>query len=194
MKICLYGSSSPELDQVFYDKAYELGVLMGQHGHELIFGGGEQGLMGACVRGLESAGGEAIGVAPRFFDLPGILHKECKEFIFTDTMSERKQIMEDLADAFLIVPGGVGTYEEFFEAFTLKQLGRMTKPIGILNTEGYYDLLVEMLNKTIEMGFMKKECADIYGVFPEAEELLDYIENVKEEPSDIYKLKLGKKE
>ncbi len=194
MKICLYGSSSPELDQVFYDKAYELGVLMGQHGHELIFGGGEQGLMGACVRGLESAGGEAIGVAPRFFDLPGILHKECKEFIFTDTMSERKQIMEDLADAFLIVPGGVGTYEEFFETFTLKQLGRMTKPIGILNTEGYYDLLVEMLNKTIEMGFMKKECADIYGVFPEAEELLDYIENVKEEPSDIYKLKLGKKE
>ncbi len=194
MKICLYGSSSRELDQVFYDKAYELGVLMGQHGHELIFGGGEQGLMGACVRGLESAGGEAIGVAPRFFDLPGILHKECKEFIFTDTMSERKQIMEDLADAFLIVPGGVGTYEEFFETFTLKQLGRMTKPIGILNTEGYYDLLVEMLNKTIEMGFMKKECADIYGVFPEAEELLDYIENVKEEPSDIYKLKLGKKE
>ena len=194
MKICLYGSSSPELDQVFYDKAYELGVLMGQHGHELIFGGGEQGLMGACVRGLESAGGEAIGVAPRFFDLPGILHIECKEFIFTDTMSERKQIMEDLADAFLIVPGGVGTYEEFFETFTLKQLGRMTKPIGILNTEGYYDLLVEMLNKTIEMGFMKKECADIYGVFPEAEELLDYIENVKEEPSDIYKLKLGKKE
>ena len=191
MRICLYGSSSPDLDQIFYDKAYELGELMGRRGHVLIFGGGEQGLMGACVRGLESAGGEAIGVAPRFFDIPGILHKECKEFIFTDDMRERKQIMEEKAEAFIIVPGGVGTYEEFFETFTLKQLGRINKPIGILNTEGYYDLLEEMLQKTIDMGFMKKECADIYGVFSDPCELLDYIENVREEPSDIYKLKLG---
>ena len=192
MNICLYGSSSPDLDQVFYDRAFELGELMGRHGHTLIFGGGEQGLMGACVRGLESQGGEAIGVAPRFFDLPGILHQNCKEFIFTETMSERKQIMEDLADAFIIVPGGVGTYEEFFEAFTLKQLGRMNKPIGILNTEGYFDLLVELMNRTIEMRFMKSECAEIYGVYQDASELLDYIENVKEEPQDIYKLKLGR--
>ena len=164
---------------------------MAERGHSLVFGGGEQGLMGACVRGLESAGGKAIGVAPRFFDLPGILHEGCEEFIFTDTMHERKQIMEGIADAFVIVPGGVGTYEEFFEAFTLKQLGQMNKPIGILNTENYFGLLKEMLGKTVEQGFMKEECLRLCGFFEDGTELLEYIENVHEEPMDVYRLKLG---
>ncbi len=191
MNICLYGSSSPDLEQIYYDKVYELGQLMGSRKHCLVFGGGEQGLMGSCVRGLEASGGEAIGVAPRFFDLPGILHKECKEFIFTDNMRERKQIMEERAEAFIIVPGGVGTYEEFFETFTLKQLGRINKPIGILNINGYFDLLKDMLDQSIEKGFMKETCSHIYGIFEDPEELLDYIENVHEEPMDIYTLKLG---
>ncbi|MBR6473224.1 MAG: TIGR00730 family Rossman fold protein [Firmicutes bacterium] len=191
MRICLYGSSSPDLEDVFYKKAYELGEAMASRGHKLIFGGGEQGLMGACVRGLESKGGEAVGVAPRFFDLPGILHKDCSEFIFTDDMRERKQIMEQMAEAFIIVPGGVGTYEEFFETFTLKQLGQINKPIGMLNISGYFDLLKELMEQTVEKGFMKKECSEIYGIFEDADELLDYVENVCEEPMDVYKLKLG---
>ena len=191
MNICLYGSSSPDLEKVYYDRAYELGEMMASRGHTLVFGGGEQGLMGACVRGLESKGGKAIGVAPRFFDLPGILHKTCHEFIFTDDMRERKQIMEERADAFIIVPGGVGTYEEFFETFTLKQLGQINKPIGILNVNGYFDLLKGLLDQSIEKGFMKKECSEIYGIFTEPAELLQYIENVHEGPMDIYKLKLG---
>ena len=191
MKICMYGSSSPELEQVFYDKAHELGRKMALRGHSLVFGGGDKGLMGACVRGLESEGGSSTGVAPRFFDIPGILHMESAEFIFTDTMSERKQIMEDLADAFVILPGGVGTYEEFFETFTLKQLGQMNKPIAIFDVNGYFDLLKAMMEQTITMGFMKKECGDLCGFFDDPDELLDYIENVHEEPMDIYKLKLG---
>ena len=190
MKICLFGSSSTTLDKIYYDEAYRLGELMAKRGHSLIFGGGEQGLMGACVRGLESKGGKSVGVAPRFFDIPGILHEECTEFIFTDTMGERKQIMEDMADAFLIVPGGVGTLEEFLEAFTLKQLGQMNKPIGILNTENYYDILMELMESIIEKGFMKEECRNLCGYFKEPEELLDYLENVHEEPMDIRKLKL----
>ncbi len=187
----MYGASSPDLEQIYFDKAFELGKKMALRGHSLVFGGGDQGLMGACVRGLESEGGESVGVAPRFFDLPGILHKECKEFIFTDNMRERKQIMEERAEAFIIVPGGVGTYEEFFETFTLKQLGRINKPIGILNINGYFDLLKEMLDQSIEKGFMKETCSHIYGIFEDPEELLDYIENVHEEPMDIYRLKLG---
>lgn len=190
MKICLFGSSSTALDKIYYDETYRLGELMAERGHSLIFGGGEQGLMGACVRGLESRGGKSVGVAPRFFDIPGILHEGCTEFIFTDTMGERKQIMEDMADAFLIVPGGVGTLEEFLEAFTLKQLGQMNKPIGILNTENYYDILMELMESIIEKGFMKEECRNLCGYFREPEELLDYLENVHEEPMDIHKLKL----
>ncbi len=192
MNICLYGSSSPELEQIYYDKAYELGEAMARRGHTLIFGGGEQGLMGACVRGLESLGGKAIGVAPRFFDLPGILHKECHEFIFTDNMRDRKQIMEEKSDAFVIVPGGVGTFEEFFETFTLKQLGQINKPIAMLNVEGYFDMIKALMDRTIEKGFMKKICADLYGIFDDPEKLLDYIENVHEDPMDVYTLKLGK--
>ena len=190
MRICLFGSSSTVLDKIYYDEAYRLGELMAMRGHSLVFGGGEQGLMGSCVRGLESKGGKATGVAPRFFDIPGILHEECSEFIFTETMGERKQIMEDMSDAFIIVPGGVGTLEEFLEVFTLKQLGQMNKPIGILNTENFYDILMELMDSIIEKGFMKKECGTLCGYFKDPEELLDYIENVHEEPMDIHKLKL----
>ena len=191
MKICLFGSSSTELKQIYYDEAYRLGELMAERGHSLIFGGGENGLMGSCVRGLESKGGKAIGVAPRFFDIPGILHEGCSEFIFTDSMGERKQIMEDLADAFVIVPGGVGTYEEFLEVFTLKQLGQLNKPIGILNTEHYFDILKELMENTMAKGFMKRECESLCGYFDDPGSLLDYIENVHDEPMDIYRLKLG---
>lgn len=187
----MYGSSSPDLEQVYYEKAFELGRKMAIRGHSLVFGGGDKGLMGSCVRGLESEGGRSTGVAPRFFDLPGILHMESSEFIFTDDMRERKRIMVEMADAFVIVPGGVGTYEEFFETFTLKQLGQLNKPIAVLNVNGYFDILKSIMDQSIEKGFMKKECGDLYGIFCDPDELLDYIENVHEEPMDIYKLKLG---
>lgn len=191
MKICLFGASSPDLKQIYYDKAYELGRRMAIRGHSLVFGGGDKGLMGACVRGLESEGGSSTGVAPRFFDLPGILHMDSSEFIFTETMSERKKIMEDMSDAFVILPGGVGTYEEFFEVFTLKQLGQINKPIAIMDVEDYFKPLKALMDQSIEKGFMKKECAELYGIFDEADELLDHIENVHEKPMDIYTLKLG---
>ena len=191
MKICMYGASSPDLEQIYFDKASELGKKMALRGHSLVFGGGDQGLMGACVRGLEAEGGKAIGVAPRFFDLPGILHMESSEFIFTDDMRERKKIMMELAEAFVILPGGVGTLEEFFETFTLKQLGQLNKPIAVLNVDGYFDILKAIMDQSIEKGFMKKECGSLYGIFSDPDELLDYIENVHEEPMDIYKLKLG---
>ena len=106
-------------------------------------------------------------------------------------MRERKKMMMELAEAFVILPGGVGTLEEFFETFTLKQLGQLNKPIAVLNVDGYFDILKAIMDQSIEKGFMKKECGSLYGIFSDPDELLDYIENVHEEPMDIYKLKLG---
>ena len=177
MKICVYGSSSPELDQVFYDEAFKLGREMAIRGHSLIFGGGERGLMGACVRGLESAGGKSMGVAPRFFDVPGILHQGCDEFIFTDDMSERKNIMEREADAFVAVPGGFGTFEELLQAITLNQLSQMDKPVAILNTDGYYDALMTLIDQAIERKFAGEFVRDKFGFFTDIGELLDYLES-----------------
>ena len=176
MKICMYGASSTELEQIYYEKADEFGRIMAERGHGLVFGGGATGLMGSTVRGVSSAGGYSLGIAPTFFRQPGILYDYCSEFIFTETMRERKQLMEDKADAFVMLPGGIGTYEEFFEILTLKQLGRHNKPIAIYNINGYYDLLAEMLKHTVAQGFMKDECLNLCGIFEDAGSLLDYLE------------------
>ena len=176
MKICMYGASSTELEKIYYEKAEDFGREMAERGHGLVFGGGATGLMGAAVRGVSAAGGYSLGIAPTFFDEPGILFENCSEFIFTDTMRERKQLMEDRADAFVMMPGGIGTYEEFFEILTLKQLGRHNKPIAVYNINGYYDLLSEMLQHTVNQKFMSADCLKLYGVFEDAEALLDYLE------------------
>ena len=124
MKICVFGASSRDLKQVYYDEAFALGAILAKRGHSIVFGGGTSGLMGSAARGAKSQGGYLIGVAPKFFDEPGVLYEGCDEMVFTETMSERKKAMEDMSEAFVTLPGGIGTFEEFFEALTLKQLGR----------------------------------------------------------------------
>ena len=124
MRICIFGASGRELDERYYTEAEALGELIGRNGDSIVFGGGAEGLMGACARGVHSAGGGIIGIAPRFFDEPGILYDKCSRMIFTETMRERKQAMQDNSDACIVLPGGIGTLEEFFELLTLKQLGR----------------------------------------------------------------------
>ncbi len=176
MKICMYGASSTELEKIYYEKAEAFGRAMAERGHGLVFGGGATGLMGAAVRGVFAAGGHSLGIAPTFFDKPGILFENCSEFIFTETMRERKQLMEEKAHAFVMMPGGIGTYEEFFEILTLKQLDRHDKPIADYNINGYYDLLVGMLRHTVDERFMAPACLDLFGVFEDADALLDYIE------------------
>jgi uncharacterized protein (TIGR00730 family) len=121
---------------------------------------------------------EVIGVAPKFFDEEGVLFQECTEFIFTETMRQRKQKMEDLADGFIVVPGGIGTLEEFFEIFTLRQLDRHDKPILILNIQGYYDQMLGFLHHMVEEGFMNAHCLDLYTVFDDTESLITYIHEI----------------
>ena len=179
MNICIYGASSRKLAKEYYDSAEALGALMARQGHTLVFGGGQEGIMGAVARGAHAHGGKIIGIAPRFFDRPGILFEECTEFIYTDTMRERKALMEEHSEAFMVLPGGIGTYEEFFEMLTLKQLGRHNKPMVMLNTRGYYDPMAAMLQNTVDEGFMSADCLELYGVCNSPAEALDYILNAK---------------
>lgn len=190
MKLCVFAASSRELEQVYYDDAFALGAELARRGHTMVFGGGTSGLMGAAARGAASCGGELIGVAPRFFDEPGILYEQCSEMLFTETMSERKKLMEDLSDAFITLPGGIGTFEEFFEALTLKQLGRHAKAMAVLNTNGYYDAMEAMLQRAVDERFFPGDGHDLYAMFSSSGALLDYIESYSAVPLDIWKEKI----
>ena len=175
MKICIYGASGHDLDPTYFAAAEELGRLMARDGHTLVFGGGAAGLMGACARGVSSMNGELIGVAPRFFDEPGILYKGCSRFVYTDTMRERKAAMEEMSDAFIVLPGGIGTLEEFLETLTLKQLGRLDKNIALLNTLGYYDDLLRLLERAAEGRFMSRSCLKLFALCATPEEALRHV-------------------
>lgn len=179
MRICVYGAASNEIDQIYINTVEELGRKMARRGIKLVFGGGAQGLMGAAARGAHSEKGQILGVAPTFFDVDGVLFKECTEFVPTETMRQRKQIMEDNSDAFIMVPGGLGTFEEFFEILTLKQLERHKKPIVVLNIANYYDPLIALIEKSMEGKFTKTACRALYYVTDSVEDALRYIENYK---------------
>ncbi len=185
MNICVYGASSNTIDQKYIKDGEALGRIMAERGHMLIFGAGNGGLMGATARGMHENGGKTVGVAPRFFSADGLLFPHCDELLRTDTMRERKQIMEDRSDAFIMAPGGIGTFEEFFEILTLKQLARHTKPIAVLNTNGYYDPLFSMLQRAVDGNFMTDKNLLLYGVFDTPEAALDYIETAKDAAHDI---------
>ncbi len=181
MKICIFGAASDKIDPSYIQSTEAFAYEMGKRGHTLVFGAGSGGLMGASARGVKKAGGEIYGVVPKFFIDEGLegLYDQCTEMIVTDTMRERKRVMEEMAEAFVIVPGGIGTFEEMFEIITLKQLGRHRKPIAFLNINGYYDSLVSMMNHATEEGFVKEKCSEIYSYFKDAKELLNYLENYK---------------
>lgn len=189
MKICVYGASADELEREYFDDAYTLGTLLAAGGHELVFGGGQGGLMGACARGAHDGGGEILGVAPRFFDEPGVLYPYCTRFVYTETMRERKQLMEEESEAFLILPGGIGTFEEFFETLTLKQLGRHAKPMAMLNTRGYYLALYAALETAAAGGFMSRACLSLFALCKTPEEALAHVLTEKPASGSIRRLK-----
>ncbi len=175
MKFCLFGASSDKAAPYYYEKTAELGREMARRGIGMVFGGGATGMMGAACRAVSLEGGEIIGIAPHFFNKQGVLSDECTELIFTDTMRQRKQLMEELSDGFIVTPGGIGTLEEFFEIYTLLQLGRHQKPVALYNIGGYYDSLISLLRHTVSEGFLSEECLSLLGIFEEPEDLLDYL-------------------
>lgn len=188
MNICVYGASGNELEREYFSAAEELGRLIARGGHRLVFGGGSGGLMGSCARGAAAAGGEILGIAPRFFDEPGVLFKDCSDFIFTHSMSERKQLMEERSDAFIALPGGIGTFEEFFETLTLKQLGLHSKPMALVNTLGYYEPLRQMLESAAAGRFMSWACMELFALCREPEDALRHVLSAKPMTGSIKRL------
>ena len=192
MRICVYGAASPTIDPKYITATEALGRALAERGHSLVFGGGGNGLMGAAARGFRDGGAHIIGVIPRFFEEETIEHicDFCDELIMPETMRERKQLMEDHADAFVIVPGGIGTFEEFFEILTLKQLCRHNKPIAIFNIDGYYDELNLFMEDCIRRSFIRENCRELYFTTDSPDALTEYIET-PEEHRTIKELKDG---
>ncbi len=177
MNFCVYGASSNAIDERFLDAAYDLGRAIAARGHGLVFGGGNAGVMGASARGADSVeGAHILGIAPTFFNVDGVLYPHCTEFIGPDNMRERKRLLEERSDGFVIAPGGIGTFDEFFEILTLKQLGRHKKPIVIFNVDGYFDPLLALMRHTAENEFMNESTMSLYAVFEDVGEMLDYLE------------------
>lgn len=189
LQICVYGASSNDIDPRYLRAGETLGEEMARRGDGLVFGGGACGMMGALARGMTRGGGHILGVAPGFFNVDGILYDHCSEFIYTDTMRQRKSIMEERADAFVMTPGGIGTFEEFYEILTLRQLGRHNKPIAILNTLDYYAPLREMQERAIQQGFLKEACRQLCGWFSDPIALLDYLHSAEATALDVKHLK-----
>lgn len=193
MKICIFGAASAHIDKVYIDKVESLAKELAKRGHSLVFGAGATGLMGAAARGFKEGGGFIHGVIPKFFRDEGVevIYDGCDKMTYTETMSERKMIMEDDCDAFIITPGGIGTFEEFFEVLTLKQLGRHKKAIAIYNIENYYDGLEEFMKTVYERKFINFKCYEMYSYFSSEKELIKYLESYSPDDTPWQKLKIG---
>ncbi len=189
MKICIYGASSNDIDRAFITAGEELGRQIAQCGHTVVFGGGASGLMGAVARGAEKENGKIIGICPSFFNVDGALFQNCTDMIYTKTMSERKTLLEEMSDAFIVTPGGIGTFDEFFETITLRQLCIHTKPIAILNTNGYFDPMIQMLQSAVQKKFMPQTNMDLFYASDNAKELLKYLDSYKPSDTDIISFK-----
>lgn len=191
MNICIYGAASTKIDEKYIKKVEELGFKMAQRGHNLVFGAGGTGLMGAAARGVHKGGGKITGVIPAFFlekDVEIVFH-DCNEVIYTKDMRDRKEKMEELSDAFITVPGGIGTFEEFFEILTAKQLERHKKAIAVFDIDGYYNELQKMMEHSMATKFINEECRQLYTLFSDADEMLNYIEAYEETKLGIKELK-----
>ena len=189
MNICIYGSASNEIDKKYIEQTELLSKTLAKRGHSLVFGGGANGLMGAAARGFFSENAKIVGVVPKFFNVDGLLFENCDEMIRTDTMRQRKQIMDDRAEAFITTPGGIGTFEEFFEIITLKQLGQSKKPLVLFNIDGYFDPLRAMLENCVKGKFMPQATIDMCFFCDSIDEIVNYIENYTPEEFNILKFR-----
>lgn len=173
--VCVYSASSTQIDTVYFETAQELGKLLAQEHIRLINGAGKMGLMAAVSDAVLSNGGEVTGVIPHFMIEQGWHHTGLTELIEVDSMHQRKKRMADLSDAIIALPGGCGTLEELLEVITWKQLGLYLNPIVILNTKGYFNPLLEMLDKAVKENFMRVQHGSIWQVANTPEEAIEFI-------------------
>ena len=152
--LCVYCGSRPGKLESFTQTAKAVGEWIGQHKGQLVYGGGNNGLMGIVAAATQQAGGRVVGIIPHALAEMELARDDCDEFYLVDNMHQRKHMMAERADAFLALPGGIGTFEEFFEVWTWRQLGYHNKPIGLLNVDGYYDGLLTFMRTTVNDGFV----------------------------------------
>jgi uncharacterized protein (TIGR00730 family) len=173
--VTVYCSSSSRIAPVFVSAGVQLGKAIAAHGWRLVYGGNDVGLMGALADAVRAAGGKVTGVTPRVLVDMGIADEKCDELIVTDGMRQRKAILEERGDAFIALPGGLGTFEEIFEIIVAKQLGYHSKPIVLLNIAGYYDPLLAMIEHGIEQKFIKPASRDLYRVASRVEQAMSHL-------------------
>jgi len=162
--LCVYCSASRKLDPSYYRLAEEVGRSLVGQGWGLVYGGGNVGMMGSLAQAVKAAGGRVVGVIPDFMEQRELAYREAHELITVRSMRERKRIMEERADAFLALPGGIGTLEELTEIMTLRYINKTSKPVALLNHEGFYDDLLRFFDRLVRERFRTDDGQALYGV------------------------------
>ena len=172
MNICVFGASYENIAQIYKDETYKLGKALAEKGCDLVYGGGQYGLMGTTAKGFAAGNGKVIGIAPKMFLGSDVLYPQCDEMIITDDLQQRKDKMIQMADVFVVVPGGLGTYDEMFEVLIDNQLGYIKKDVIIFNVNGYFDAMIEVLQHTLDEGFMSEKALSYYKVCDSVQQVL----------------------
>jgi uncharacterized protein (TIGR00730 family) len=175
--VTVFCGSSDAVEAKYFAAARELGEKLALRGWGLVYGGGSVGLMGVLARAAQAGGGHVTGVIPRALLDLGVGDTKVSELIVTDGLRDRKAIMDQRGDAFVALPGGLGTFEEVLEALTLKQLGYHVKPIVVLDLDGYFEPLWTQIQRGIDVGFIKSEFLDLWYPAPDVDALLRYLES-----------------
>ena len=184
--ICVFCSSSDSIDEVYFKTAIDLGCQIGDLNLDLVYGGGGIGLMGAVARSVHKNGGRVVGVFPEFLREKdeGFEYIEADELIIAETMRIRKAIMDERADAFIVLPGGIGTLEEAIEIMSMKQLGLTDKPLAFVNTNNFYDSLISNFQMMVGLKFAKSSILDLFAVCPNSSSALEFILSYKSKKKD----------
>ena len=179
--ICVFASSSDNLDEIYYKEASELGRLMGKNGINIVYGGSRLGMMYACASQVKANGTDIIGVMPqRLYDMGYGNSGDCSEFILTTGMRERKAKMDEISEGVIALAGGFGTLEEISEMIVQKQLGYNKKPIVLLNTNGFYNDLIKFFDTMIQNKFAKKGTEELYYIAETPKDAIEYIKTYSE--------------
>ena len=179
MNICIYGSGSKDIDEKYLKEGFVLGQRIADESHTVIFGGGTYGMMGAVARGAMDRNGELIGIAPRWIGDTEPMYDHCSEFVYVDTMDERKTKFIEYSDVFIVTPGGIGTMDEFFEAITLRKLGRINHEVIIFNIDNYYDEMIKFIRKMDDESLLNIEIKSIFRVAPDIDGIFELFEEME---------------
>jgi uncharacterized protein (TIGR00730 family) len=173
--VTVYCSSSAKVKAVYFSAARELGSSIAANGWKLVYGGNHCGLMGELADSARAAGGRVVGITPRLLVDRGLADQKCDELVVTDDMRQRKGLLEQQGDAFVALPGGIGTFEEVFEILVGRQLGFHSKPIVLLNIDGYYDSFLDMLRHGLKEHFVRPGTLELLFVTDRIDAAMEYL-------------------